>query len=498
MTGVTSTSNRYRRGVMKGGQGGRAEWPIDNSIGAKIRSFGRENPRHLRSSVFHAGNSMECARQQASYATWRLQVFRQLLTASSPSSSLLSPRRGISSSRAQHRQSCDESHTRIHNIPNGEDTDTSSLPPSKQLPQSPLITHPRSVSKQRKKRPAPEDISDLSKNPWAVALASPVRLCSITAARLPRDLLGEWGLVRKPNTETNYILPVGLLKDSLQSPHSAHNSVPTSTITGQAQFQASNAADAADEAGDTPESEVSSMARSSPSKKPQRTLLFRIVAYLPLLRALTGPLTKSKKTRRPAITKILPFRWKHPLGPVTSRVERQLVWRSDMPQFMLQCMRGDVVRQLEKVSKMHRRLDAPNGVWRMLDVEDSSDIALEEALGRLEPVKRMAAGAILLLGAPESGTLAIRPDNNTISGSRAVFNTSTRSRIPVFDLSVLLGMSDLARLREAATPQFQNAALLFRPDDSQGVEAMLSLWRLQQFLRGEFLEPIHVIYKHSS
>jgi hypothetical protein len=380
---------------------------------------------------------MECTRRQVSYATWRLGVFRQLL-----GPSLARPsRRYLSSSQTASNEAPSDARR----------------PPSERLPQSPLVeSHQSSPIKHRKQTPNLKDKSELKKNPWAVALASPVRMCSVTGARIPRDLLGEWGLVRKPNTENSYLLPVDLIKDSLQKRQEQESAEPEKTPY----------LDPAAMATDTPLT-----AKAIRKDKPGQELLLRMLNSLHLLKVLAKPLSKNAG-KRPAISRLLPFRWKHPLGPITSRVEKQLFWRPDMVEYVLQQRRTDVVKKLEKARRRYTRLDIPGGVWSVLDIHESTTAALVDALERLGPFDRMASGAVYLLV----------PSSNGEPWPETVFNSSTQSQVPVFDLTTLLSASDLSKLRETEAPHFHNVALFFRPDDRVGVETMLALWKLQRFM----------------
>lgn len=143
-----------------------------------------------------------------------------------------------------------------------------------------------------------------------------------------------------------------------------------------------------------------------------------------------------------------------------------------MADYVLQQRRSDVVKKLEKARRRYTRLDIPGGVWNVLDIQEVSIPALEDALQRLGSFDRMASGAVLLLA----------PFVNGESCPGTVFNPSTQSHVPVFDLSTLLSASDLAKLRDTEAPHFQNVSLFFKPDDRVGVETMLSLWKLQRFM----------------
>jgi hypothetical protein len=97
----------------------------------------------------------------------------------------------------------------------------SHLKPSESLPVSPLVQ-----ALERKKATKPPvrgaETEELADNPWAAMLASPMRLCSATGVRLPKDLLVPWGLVGNPATQEVYFMPTELanlesLKDKRRS-----------------------------------------------------------------------------------------------------------------------------------------------------------------------------------------------------------------------------------------------------------------------------------------
>lgn len=392
---------------------------------------------------------MECTRHRVSFATWRLRVYRQLLASSHPSR--ITQRSFTTSARA-HETSTEAEAT--------VNPDTKRIPPSQRLPQSPLVTHPRNEPKKhRKKQATREDLEPLAKNPWAVALASPPRLCSITGARLPRALMGEWGLVQGPNEESLHMLPVGLFKDSLVG---RGTSKPTSPEDESPSVEAST------------QNEEAASVRPLHNEQSRHQLVLRMVDRLPLLRKIAPPLGGGS-SKRPTVAKLLPFRWKHPNGPITMRVERSMVWRENMPEFVLRHMRLDVARKLEKTCKRFARLGASNGVWNVLEMQEYSDTALEDALRCLQLVDRAECGAVLLLGP--------FPESTLFSGT--ILLPQTQRTIPVFNLSELLTDSHLRKLRDAAASHFQHPALFFRPDDPLSIETMLSLWKLKRFLASD-------------
>ncbi|CAG8905490.1 unnamed protein product [Penicillium egyptiacum] len=409
---------------------------------------------------------MECVGMRMPYTKWRLNAFRQLLATSHAQT----VSRGISTSRRIDQLNETTLKTKTNN------SAPDSVLPSQRLPQSPLLTRPRhGTEKNRKRRPTTQEEADLLKNPWALILASPARMCSVTGARLPSALLGTWGLVRQPDSDKLHMMPVGLLQDSLQSNKTKNlGSSPKPTIPSQYEGLAMGIQ------GQEEHSLDESPIPTSPDKQTGRQLVLRIAELLPLIRSISVPLSK-KGGKRSSIMRLLPFRWKHPQGPVTAHEEKKIIWSEDTPEFTLRSMRGVVVKKLGAVLEKYKRVGMSNGVWRALDLPEYSDAALTEALGSLERFDRMECGGVLLLGSENS---AASGHTSQSSGSLdSVALTQTGSKVPVFDLSVLFSESDINKLRESHA-QFQHTALFFRPEDQLGVDAMISLWKIKRLLHG--------------
>lgn len=419
---------------------------------------------------------MECCRQRASYASWRIATFRQLfLKAANPASSNCVRRRGISSSIGRDESRSPESQKEADapeldqgNVrKNGEASSQTaqSVRPSQLLPQSPLLTKALSgVEKKRKKRPTQNDTDRLRLNPWAVALASPVRMCAVTGTRLPREFFTDWGLVQRPDDEGLWFMPVGLLRDELSS----------SKVTKADQHEPAE--------------------QLSPKNKSIRSLTLRIIDRLPLLKDLTIPLVRNKSGRRPLLTRLVPFRWKHPLGPFTTREEKRLIWREDMPEFVLERMRKHVLKKLKDMYRTQKRPKSELGSLRVIQVKDNSYDALLEGLGRLEKIERMECSGVLVLGRQVEG----RENGDSETAQEQAHDCELakslypdlvtlpqyQSKVPVFDLSELLSPADLAEIRSYG-PQFENTALILIPVNPTAVQALLALWKLKAFLRSQ-------------
>lgn len=417
---------------------------------------------------------MECVGARIPYAKWRLRAFRQLL-ATSHTRTPQTVRRGISTSRQPDQ---------IDEIPSEESTqnlDSESVPPSQRLPQSPLLAHPhRGAEKPRKRRPTTQEEVDLRKNPWAVMLASPVRMCSLSGARLPSALMGTWGFVRQPNVDKLYMLPVGLMEDSLQSKGTPESTPsPEPAILDQEEVPKIEPSALEQTSYNVP------MIRTGTDKHSGRHLVLRIAELLPILLAITPSLSKNPKNRgkRPSMMRLVPFRWKHPTGPISAHEEQKLVWSVNTPEIVLHSMRDHVAKKLDAVLQKYKRFGTANGVWNTLDLPVYSEAAVKEALDKIEPFDRMECGAVLLLGPRRAESAGVTPsDQNVIPDSMSLPHTG--SKVPVFDLSLLFSESDMKKLRESHE-LLSFPALFFRPEEKIGIDAMIALWKIQRLL-GDF------------
>ncbi|OQE29680.1 hypothetical protein PENSTE_c002G01160 [Penicillium steckii] len=391
---------------------------------------------------------MECVAHGVSHATLQIRMFRQILA----STHRPRPLNRTNQTTRAHFTKASPSNT----PPTSESSDADTSP-SKLLPQSPLITNPRSgINKQRKPRATPEDNAELKKNPWAVALASPVRMCVATGTRLPRRLMGVYGLVKRPNTTQSYLLPLDLIKDSIQK-----RSVEDDSLMPESN-------------PDQPANMNVSPLIARDKKFAQRPVL-HMTTLGPLIRAVT-PSLATRVGKKPGVAKLIPYRWKYPLGPLNSTDLKDCVWRSDMPEFLLRSMREDIVK---RIVSFNAEQDGENDlIWESLDIDKyCSEITIQAALSKLKASNDEACGAVLLFGSKKEQAGG---QNDSL---KTVFHPRSQTRIPVFDLSVMLSDS-LESLRESQDAHLEHTkALFFRPDGSrESTNLMLYLWKLQRFL----------------
>ncbi|KAA8645937.1 hypothetical protein EYZ11_002518 [Aspergillus tanneri] len=319
---------------------------------------------------------------------------------------------------------------------------------------SPLLTNPylNRTKKHKKRPPTAADLTELRQNPWAVALASPARMCSITAVRAPRALLTEWGLVHRPNSDKYWFLPTGLLGDDIIEPKS-------------------NDAEIADS------SQAAGQRASS-----WQCLKLRTINSLSLLRRMEMRFSQFKtKPRKPSspIMRLVPYRWKYPNGPITAHEASLLVWRRGMPDFVLEKMRVDVLKRLKNVSGAQYDKHERDGVWRCIEMDEVSETVLLQGLKRMGSFERVECGAILIMGSSQAGDGAVA---GMYSLPDFIALPQTASKVPLFDLSRLLSDAERDELRRF-DPRFQNMGLYFRPNDATTIDAFLALWKLQGLVR---------------
>ena len=396
---------------------------------------------------------------------------------------------------------------------------------------------------------ADNDVEGLRNNPWAVALASPVRMCQSTKTRLPEAFLGRWGLIQRPDSEGLWFAPTGLL-GNFAAPagtnmHSMSSHMPTDNtdMTAEEVSKAETPIQRTEAAGADDTTPVSSLPPEinkgkdltlySNSNSP-RPLTLRIVDRFPVIGELTRRFSDARSKKKSPMRQILPIRWVYPHGPIGEEEGAAIIWRADMPAFLLRCMRKDILERLKRACDSIRSSNMTRKVWTEIPISapltiaggsaglDYSQAAIEEALKQIEPFERMENGVILVLNrytkveeeqnnsdvAQKDGnsqseetvgedgagrqpkyehanfsidemglTPEIRDMNSSIFPDFVRLPHSHR-KVPVIDASVLLSRAELDELRSHDS-RFKSAMLFFRPDDLVTVEAVLSLWKLK-------------------
>ncbi|KNG89997.1 hypothetical protein ANOM_001149 [Aspergillus nomiae NRRL 13137] len=372
---------------------------------------------------------MECLHGRISYASWRLRVFQRLFL----SSSELNGRRTISRRAIDDPNTLDGSQFQHREYPkepgqhdDAEFTASATEEPrlSQTLPQSPLMktVHPNLEKKHKKRAAKPEDLEDLRRNPWAMALASPPRMCSATGTRIPRALLSDWGMLKRPKSDGLWFMPLGLLKDEVAGAAADHR--------------------ARRAAGGT----------SLPipyMDKSIRHLTLRLVDRLPLLKKLNSVLA-SHVMRMDVVKQLKHACIKYKRLDATNRV-----WTAiDLNEYS----EAAILKELKGV-KPFPRMEC--GAVLVMGTLINNQTGVIESVSQDEAISN-AVGTL-----PEYLMLPHLP-----------------SKVPVFELAQLFSEKELEEIW-GYDPRFQSPALYFRPNDPITVNAMLALWKLKGFLRHE-------------
>ncbi|RQM08115.1 hypothetical protein DH86_00000558, partial [Scytalidium sp. 3C] len=206
---------------------------------------------------------------------------------------------------------------------NGNESSGSVIHPD-HLPISPLVDSKVKEARERWRTPkaAPSQNPTpfqqlLAKNPYALALATPVRRCAVTRVVLPSFFLQDFSLISNPNTGEPWYMPRSLTGNNgrLQNPESRDsedNDIDTSSITNRL------------------------------AKNPTPTLGPRVytLSRKSLLKLfVTKKSGYEKQWQRFPSQRMLAVRR-------FIDIKRKISWRDDMDEFVLELMRRRVVEDL--------------------------------------------------------------------------------------------------------------------------------------------------------
>ncbi|EEH19240.2 hypothetical protein PABG_01559 [Paracoccidioides brasiliensis Pb03] len=379
----------------------------------------------------------------------------------------------------------------------GQPTQLKDIPPlherpSQSLPKSPIVTRLAQRGTKSKSRATKLDIDRLKYNPWAQILASPVRMCVATGARIPEKLMGDWGLVQHPETCAFWLTPVDLVQEELKQ--ASAKRIPA------------------------PPAERDEGAEGDSDSVPHQTRPNVPSFYMTNTVELIDAVAKLKGDRIP---RLVPNNWKVPRGTLSRNA--RYVFRKDLPVFVLDHTREVVLRWLKKVKALQLAGEISGGLT-VLDVgtETIGKDSLQESLRKLGDLEHAAWGAVFISRSTRvqgkntgtqgkeqarggddispSASLAADPRNKSTLANSSIFPESdsesasvsdslpkyitlpsTGSMVPVFDLTMLLTEEQLEALCQHAEV-FRNPAVFYRPGSRAPVSMISWLWRLKLYM----------------
>ncbi|KAL8781549.1 MAG: hypothetical protein Q9203_000234 [Teloschistes exilis] len=312
-----------------------------------------------------------------------------------------------------------------------------------QLPLSPLMDPELQAGRNRYKTRKPEPSSEpsefqkkLQKNPYAQALATPVRSCALTGARLPSYFLLDFGLALHPRTGKPWQMP----KLAIDS-HTASLHKPLHPDDDLEQGEsASSKTDTNDDAA------------SNSRKSPRAVAGSHILSQRSSLKFMS-----SLKQR--TMSQLIPLRWKQ-----DGRFKAQeIIWREDMDTFVLELMRKKIVKLLKYLSSRPAAYITP--------CEGFQDIK-----------KKHQPGAVVWLGEPGSHSNSIAEAEGPTPYAMVEHRSSRR--IPIYNIPALLGPEYLILLRDAGKSFDKTFAVIKQKRST--LEVQLQLWKLMGYMTSDF------------
>ncbi|KAL8943611.1 MAG: hypothetical protein Q9216_000976 [Gyalolechia sp. 2 TL-2023] len=310
-----------------------------------------------------------------------------------------------------------------------------------QLPLSPLMDprFQRARDRYRVRKPEPTgELSDfqkkLSKNPYAQALATPVRSCSLTNLRLPSYFLLDFGLTPHPRTGKPWQIPTLALDQNV--------SVSGETSRPVRPTDASNENDAATDS-------------SAPSaKRPARAVAgSHVISQRAAMKFMS-------KVKRRSFMQMVPHRWK-----LDTRFNiDDLVWREDMDAFVLDLMRRKAVKLLKYLSS-----------------RPAAYIAKCEGYADIQSKHQPAA--VLWLGQPDEEALPTASEEPRSPPPYAMVKYRSACHVPVYNLPAILGSEHLDRLRVSS--ELYKGPLAVIKQKRNTIDILMHLWKLMGYLASD-------------
>jgi hypothetical protein len=272
----------------------------------------------------------------------------------------------------------------------------------------------------------------LERNPWALALATPMRRCPGTSTCLPKFFLQDFNIVLHPETEQPWFVPTSLVAPQ------------------QGQQQGTES---------TPQ-EVKTTSKPGPLKKPAGP-----TAYMIARQDYLAQQTQNGELHRMEYKKLMML---HHNSDRIKPIANRAIWREDMESLVLRLMRRRVLEDLIYLSTLSADTTRDPYVVRCQTWDDVKDDKY-----------RGQRGCVLWLG-PEG--------EDGGPGPRATMDipgVKYGRKIAVHNLWRLLGEEGVEKLRESV--ELFREGEVFLVLRKRTVEMQMKLWKLQGFLAHPFV-----------
>ncbi|RDW83319.1 hypothetical protein BP5796_04810 [Coleophoma crateriformis] len=314
------------------------------------------------------------------------------------------------------------------------------------LPKAPPSKTPTAFQKQ------------LAKNPYAQALATPVRRCLLTNVVLPKYFLQEFNIMAHPDTKQPLYVPQNLTSKFTRAAHQTHEMTdPKGVENPEAELESTkNAGEAPIDNSLNPNTEATQNCTSSDAQLPERSSKIGPSVHLlgtqGLLKSMTkkgGFLYKPSRFGGPRSARSKPY----------ATLMGSTIWRPDMDVLVLELLRRRLVESLRYCARLQKGYLVPCTDW-------------EVAKGKGQ------VGAFLWLEGEESNS-----DSNPSEFATLDIERGKAHKTPVHNLPALLGGELIKELKEELPSVFENKILALKHKRNT-VDLQLRLWKLQGFLAG--------------
>jgi len=307
------------------------------------------------------------------------------------------------------------------------------------LPISPLMDPTFLAARQRHSKPkSPPSKTptlfqqQLAKNPYALALATPLRMCSMTKVALPRYFLQDFNPIAHPETGVPWYLP-----RSLTSPR---------TVAGREE--------------NPQESKGEEMGVGDELKEDSGTATIGPKVYTLARKELLRQMKTGSPHKRFPSERLRKYK-------ESNEVIGKAQWRQDMDDFILELMRRRVVESLVHLGGLKRGYLVGCDSW-------------EDAMAKPQ------VGVLLWTGGIGEQNVDEPPEFATL------FKTKERQRkVPVHNLQRLLGQKKLEELKSKFSNGLFGRELLAVKHKNATIALQLKLWKLQGYL-AEYREELGV------
>lgn len=264
---------------------------------------------------------------------------------------------------------------------------------------------------------------ELAKNPFALALASPIRTCGLSNVSLPRYFLQDFKVLSHPTTNVPYFLPASLISNYTRVDERPGQ---TKSILGLTAYTLANKQSLA----------MMQDPRKGRGGKSQRAH-YKLIArsYLE-----TKPIHKQLMSSK---------------------------WRPDMEDFVLELLRRRCVERLTELAQLQRGY--------LVGCEDWEDAA-----------SKPSVGAFLWTGGLEMDPKGPPADFATLDlGMAGGLDGGARKRkrkVPAYNLRTLLGAEKLAELSKQLPSGIFTRDVVALKRKKMTVELQLHLWKMQGYV----------------